>query len=185
MEPVMSLPLSPPGTWQIDSSHTQVGFSIRHLGISTVHGMFTEYAAQVLIGEDLESSGIEFTAATKSVDTGNAWRDEHLVGDLFFESDKFPEITFRSVSLESTGDTYQLVGDLTVKEVTKAITFDLAFQGSCVFPMDEKTHAGFQATATIRRSEFGVGYGVPVASDVVVIRIDAQLIAPFEEGADI
>jgi polyisoprenoid-binding protein YceI len=179
----MSLPLSPAGAWQIDTNHTQVGFAIRHLGISTVRGLFTEYAGQATIGDDLESSGIEFSAATKSVDTGNAWRDEQLAGELFFESDKFPEITFRSVSLESTGDAYRLVGDLTIKEVTKTITFDLEFEGTCVFPIDEKTHAGFQATATIGRSEFGLGYGVPVAADEVVIRVDAQLIAPFEENA--
>ncbi len=174
----MSMHLSPAGVWQLDPSHTQVGFAIRHLGISTVHGLFTEYSGAATIGADLASSGIEVTAATRSVNTGNAWRDEHLVGELFFASDSFPEMTFRSTSIEATDEAYSLLGDLTIKAITKRVTFDLQFSGTAIFPMDEKVHAGFLATTRIRRSEFDIGYGVPVAADEVAVRIDAQLLAP-------
>jgi len=180
----MSIPLSPAGVWQIDTSHTQVGFSLKHLGISTVHGLFTEYGGEATIGEELGASGIVFTAATKSVNTGNTWRDEHLVGEHFFESDRFPEITFRSGSIEASGDGYVLAGDLTIRGITKPVSFDLSFHGTSVFPMDKKTHAGFLATTTIKRSEFDVGYGVPLASDEVAIRIDAQLIAPGDPAPE-
>ncbi|MCU1504312.1 MAG: polyisoprenoid-binding protein [Ilumatobacteraceae bacterium] len=178
----MSIPLSPAGVWQIDTSHTQVGFSIRHLGISTVHGLFTEYSGRATIGADLRSTNVELTAATRSVDTGNTWRDEHLVGEHFFESDRFPAITFRSVAIEAAGEAYRLLGDLTIKGITHPVTFDLEFSGTSVFPMDETLHAGFLATTTIKRTAFDVGYGVPIASDDVVLRIDAQLVAP--DGSD-
>jgi polyisoprenoid-binding protein YceI len=174
----MAIPLSPAGAWKIDTSHTQLGFSLKHLGISTVHGMFTEYGGEATIGSDLESSSIELTAATKSVNTGNAWRDEHLVGEHFFDSENHPQMTFRSTSVSAAGDRYKLVGDLTIKGITKPVEFDLDFHGTSVFPTDESTHAGFLATTTIRRSDFDVSYGVPLASDEVNLRIDAQLIAP-------
>ena len=171
------LPL-PPGVWKFDTGHTQVGFSVRHLGISTVHGLFLEYDGQADIGSDLASSTVELTANTQSVTTGNTWRDGHLVGPDFFDSEHFPSMIFRSGSITEAGDGYVLDGELTVKDVTGPVSFRLEFYGTNVFPPDETTHAGFQATATILRSEFGVGYGIPIASDEVGIRIDAQLVAP-------
>lgn len=177
----MSVPLAPPGVWQIDAGHTQIGFSVRHLGISSVHGLFTDYSGHALIGDDLTSTCVELTAATKSVHTGNAWRDEHLVGELFFDAERFPAMDFRSVAVaaaEGAGNAYRLSGELTIKGTTRRVDFDLEFSGTAVFPMDEKLHAGFLATTTIKRSEFGIGYGVPLASDEIAVRIDAQLIAP-------
>jgi len=174
----MSIPLSPAGVWQIDTSHTQVGFSIRHLGISTVRGLFSEYSGTATIGVDLSSTSVELTAVTSSVDTGNTWRDEHLAGENFFECDRFPAMTFRSVAVEAAGKAYRLVGELTIKGITREVGFDLEFSGTSVFPMDDTVHAGFSATTTIKRSDFDIAYGVPVASDDVALCIDAQLIAP-------
>jgi len=175
---VTGVPLSPSGAWAVDTGHTQVGFSIRHLGISTVHGFFTEYSGEAVIGDDLGTSSITFAAETSSVNTGNAWRDGHLIGADFLDCENHPEMTFTSTSLVAAGDAYVLEGDLTIRGVTQRVPFTLAFHGTDVFAVDNKTHAGFLATATILRSDFGAGYGVPVASDEVQIRIDAQLIEP-------
>ncbi len=174
----MNMPLLPAGIWQIDTGHTQIGFSIRHLGISTVRGLFTEYSGQATIGTDLASSSVELAAATGSVNTGNSWRDEHLVSELFFASESFPEMTFRSTSVETSAVDYRLIGSLTIKAITKPVTFDLQFSGTAIFPMDDKVHAGFLATTTIRRSDFDVSYGIPIAGDAIAVRIDAQLLAP-------
>jgi polyisoprenoid-binding protein YceI len=181
---MVGIPISPAGVWKIDTSHTQVGFSVRHLGISTVYGLFANYSGHAVIGDDPETSSVEVTASTNSINTGNTWRDGHLVGADFFDCEQYPELTFRSTSIVAAGDRYTLTGDLTVKNVSKSVSFDLMFNGTNVFPMDESTHAGFLATTVIRRSDFDVGYGIPVASDEVNIRIDAQLIAPDTSTVD-
>jgi len=175
---VAGIPISPPGVWKIDTNHTQVGFSIRHLGISMVYGLFANYSGHAVIGPDPEASSVEVTASTNSISTGNTWRDGHLVGADFLDCERFPALTFRSTSIVPAGDRYTLAGDLTIKNISKPVSFDLMFNGTNVFPVDETTHAGFLATTIIRRSEFDVGYGIPVAADEVHIRIDAQLIAP-------
>src|SRR4029450_12901177 len=108
-------PRSPRGVWKIDPSHTQIGFSIKHLGISSVQGLFTDYAGTATIGPDLDSTSVELTAKTTSVDTGNTGRDEHLRGDHFFDCEHFPEMTFRSTSVAAAGGSFSLVGDLTIK----------------------------------------------------------------------
>jgi polyisoprenoid-binding protein YceI len=172
------VPLSPAGVWKIDTSHTQIGFSIKHLGISTVQGLFTEYSGAATIGTDPASTSVELTAKTASVDTGNTWRDEHLRGEHFFDCARFPEMTFRSTSVAPAGDRFTLVGDLTIKGITKSVSFDLDFCGTAVFAMDETLHAGFLATAIVQRSHFDVSYGIPIAADEVRLRIDSQLIAP-------
>jgi len=172
------IPLSPAGVWTLDTGHTQVGFSVRHLGISTVRGFFTDYSGQATIGEDLGSSSVTISANTSSVNTGNAWRDGHLQAADFLDCENYPTMTFASTSLVAAGDGYTLEGDLTIRGVTKRVPFALLFHGTDVFPMDNKTHAGFLATATIRRSDFGAGHGVPIASDEVQLYIDAQIIAP-------
>lgn len=174
------LPLSPTGVWKFDPNHTQVGFSIRHLGISTVHGFFADFSGEATIGLDAATSSVELTARTASINTGNTWRDGHLVGPDFFDSERFPEMTFRSTSIVEAGDGYVVGGDLTVKDVTKPVSFQLTFNGTNVFPVDESTHAGFLATTGIRRSEFDMGYGIPVAADELDVRIDAQLVAPSD-----
>jgi polyisoprenoid-binding protein YceI len=179
------IPISPTGVWRIDTSHTQVGFSLTHLGISTVHGLFAHYSGHATIGPDPESSSVEVTASTNSINTGNSWRDEHLLGADFLDADRFPELTFRSTAIVPAGDRYTLDGDLTIKGISKRVPFDLMFNGTNVYALDEKTHAGFLATAVILRSEFDVGYGVPIASDEVRLRIDAQLIAPDESSIDL
>ncbi len=181
---MVGIPISPAGIWKIDTSHTQVGFSITHLGISTVYGLFSHYWGHAIIGPNAETSSVELTASTNSINTGNAWRDGHLVGADFLDCEQFPELTFRSTSILPAGDRFTLAGDLSVKNVSKPVSFDLVFNGTSVFPMDETTHAGFLATTVIRRSEFDVGYGVPIASDEVRVRIDAQLIAPDSSTAE-
>lgn len=174
----MSMPLSPAGTWTLDPAHTQVAFSIRHLGISTIRGQFTETAGTATIGGDLASSSIAVTAQATSIHTANAYRDQHLQAPDFFDAANHPELAFRSTALTASGDGYTLAGELTIKGVTKPVVFDLAFHGTGEFPIDQSTRAGFSASGRINRSDFGVSFGIPMASDEVGLQIDAQLVAP-------
>ena len=173
----MSLPL-PAGDWAFDTMHSQVGFAVRHLGISTVRGLFTDYSGSVTIGDDLASSAVKLSAKIGSLSTGNGFRDGHLQNADILDGEAFPEMSFASTSIAEGGSGYVLTGDLTIKDVTKSVAFDVAFHGTGVFPMDQSTHAGFLATGSINRSEFNAGYGVPMVSDAVQLSIDVQLVAP-------
>lgn len=170
----MALPLSN-GTWTLDTMHTQLGFSIRHLGISTIRGSFVEFEGGAVVNGD--TGTINVSAAVSSIATGNAMRDGHLQAPDFFDAENHPKISFVSKSIAITGETTgTITGDLTIRGITKPVTFDTTFHGIGVFPVDNKNHAGFEATATINRSDFGVSYGVPIASDAVKLQLDVQLV---------
>jgi polyisoprenoid-binding protein YceI len=171
----MALPIES-GTWKLDTWHTQLGFSVRHLGISTVRGLFREYDGTVVV-DDAGAASIDVSAQMTSVDTGNEGRDGHLQGGDFFDSATHPTMSFVSTSVESNGDnTGVLHGNLTVKGVTKPISLAATFNGTGVFPMDNSFHAGFVATGSFNRTDFGVSYGVPLVSDEVQLVLDVQLV---------
>jgi polyisoprenoid-binding protein YceI len=173
-----SLPI-PAGTYAIDDWHSQLGFSVRHLGISTVRGSFTKYAGSLVVGADLASTSVTIDAEMASAHTGNAGRDEHIQGADFFDSANHPTMSFRSTGIaEKGGSKYALTGDLTLRGVTKPVTLDVDFNGSNVFPMDQSTHVGFGATGTIKRTDFGVNYGVPLVSENVELHLEVQFVAP-------
>ena len=174
----MSVALSPAGVWQIDANHSQVGFSVRHLGISTVHGLFTSFTGEATIGADLASTSVRLVVAMASITTGNTWRDDNIVGEKFFDCDRFPEMTFASTAIDAADDRYHLCGDLAIRDVTMPVRFDVEFAGTAEFAADKSLRAGFLATSSISRTAFGIGYGVPVASDEVALRLDVQLVAP-------
>ena len=166
------------GTWAIDPAHSQIGFSVRHLGITNVHGMFTEHTGEVHVGEELASSSVTVSAKTASITTGHEFRDGNLKNAAILDTDQYPDMTFMSTAIAEGGPGYVLTGDLTIKGVTQPVDFDVSFNGTDVFPLDSSTRAGFTATSTIRRSDFDAGFGVPLASDTVVLRLDVELVAP-------
>jgi len=166
----------PTGTWAIDASHTEVGFVARHLMVSKVRGTFREVSGTVDVAEDITRSSVEVAAQIASVETGSADRDTHLKSADFFDAEQFPAMTFRSTSFD--GQT--LAGDLTIKDVTKPVTFDVEFGGVGQDPWGN-TKAGFEATTTVTRKDWGLTWNAAVegggvlVSDKITINIDVQL----------
>lgn len=175
------IPLTLPilaGSYGIDTMHTQLGFSVKHLGISTVHGTFDAFTGSLVVGASLADTTVSLDADMTSVNSGNDMRDKHLHGADFFDTEDHPQLTFRSTSIVEHGDGYALNGELTIKGVAQPVTLTASFNGSSVFPMDKSTHFGFSASGQISRSAFGVSYGIPMVSDEVTLRLDAQFVSP-------
>jgi polyisoprenoid-binding protein YceI len=181
--PTPALPL-PPGRWNLDNTHSGVSFVVRHLGLSNVRGRFDEFYAVLDVGADLASTFITAFVDLSSVDTNNADRDAHLRSTDFFDTDRHPRMRFRSTAISGAGDRYELTGELTIVDATRPLTLDVEFNGTEMFPGDGHLHAGFTATGEIRRSEFGIDFGiVPGAErillgDKVKLDIDVQFVAP-------
>ena len=150
-----TLPLAS-GTWTADPSHTSVGFVVRHLGLSKVRGRFEGVSAQLVVGHDLESSSVSAEIELGTVKTGNADRDAHLASSDFFNAELNPTMTFVSTGISGDDEEFTLAGDLTINGITKPVELDVEFFGTSVFPMDQSTRAGFSATGSISRKEFGI-----------------------------
>ena len=172
------------GTWAADPSHTTVGFVVRHLGLSKVRGRFDGVTAHLVVGDDLAGSSVSAKIEMGTVKTGNADRDAHLASSDFFNAETNPTMTFRSTSLAGEGEQFTMVSDLTISGITEQVELDVEFFGTSVFPMDQSTRAGFSATGTISRKDFGISFNAPVGADKVMISdkvaldLDVQLVAP-------
>lgn len=164
--------------YTIDTGHTHVGFKVSHLGFSDTYGTFNNVAGTIDLDRDNpEKSSVNVDIRTASIDTNHEKRDEHLRGPDFFDVGKFPDITFKSTKVERTGDkTAKVTGDLTMMGVTKQVTLDTTLLASGPYPLDKSvTAAGFNATTTIKRSDFGMTAYVPMISDEVEITISTEL----------
>ena len=165
------------GSWAIEPMHSECGFTVRHLGMSKVRGRFNTFSGTVTIGPDLTTASVEATIDLSSVDTNNPDRDGHLRSGDFFNADTHPQMTF--VSNSATEDT--LAGDLTINGVTRPVELDVEFHGVAVDGY-ETTRAGFSASGTIKRSDFGVDFDAPLGldgmliSDKVAIELEIQLV---------
>lgn len=167
----------PAGTWSIDPAHTEVGFVARHLMVSKVRGTFADVAGTVEVAEDVTASSVDVTVAMASVETRSADRDAHLKSADFFDVEKYP--TMRFVSTAFNGE--ELTGDLTIKDVTKPVTFEVAFNGVQSDPWGN-TKAGFEAETEVNRANWGLtwnaaleGGGVLVSEKVKIV-LDVQLL---------
>jgi polyisoprenoid-binding protein YceI len=167
-------------TWQNDDPHSQLGFTVTHLGISDVSGTFNDFDVKVTSSKpDFSDATFELKARTASVDTRVEARNNHLKSADFFDVAKYPELTFNSSSLKKSGEnSYKLSGDLTLHGITKPVTMDLTFRGTTQNPMSKATTAGFQLEGVIKRSDFNVGPGfpAPIISDEVRIKADGEFI---------
>ena len=167
----------PAGTWTVDASHTEVGFTARHLMVSKVRGQFKDVEGTVTVGEPFSTSQVTATVQLASIETGSADRDAHLKGADFFDVENNPVMTF--VSTEVSEDT--LKGDLTIKGVTRPVEFDLEFGGVATDPWGN-TKAGFEAEAEINRKDWGLEWNVALegggvlVSEKIKIKLDVQLL---------
>ncbi|UZX02072.1 YceI family protein [Arthrobacter sp. CDRTa11] len=170
-----------PGVWTLDMSHSEIGFTVRHAGISKVRGRFTEASAEAHIGQSLAESSLHATVKTSSFDSGDANRDAHVRGADFFDVENHPEMTFRATSVEGDGEDYNLTGDLTIRGITKPVELEVEFTGVAVDPFGA-TRAGFSAEAEISRKEFGLTWNAALetggflVSDKVKINVEAALV---------
>ena len=178
-----TLPLVP-GTWTLDPLHSEVGFTIRHLGISKVRGAFRQLDAELVVGPTLAESSVTATIAISSIDTGNPDRDAHVLAPDLLDVDLRPTLTFRSTAIADEGaGAYRLDGELTIGGVSRPVTLTAELGGLQTFPMDGSTHAGFEATGELRRHDFGIHFGPLDAGlgNVIKIAIDLQFVAPAGE----
>ena len=143
--------------WAIDKAHSNIRFSVMHYVITEVEGQFKEFDAKVTSNsaDDFNGATIEFAAKVASIDTDNEKRDGHLKSDDFFNADKYPEIKFKG-KLEGTGNDYELVGDFTMRDVTKPVRFKVKYNGSV--PVKNGMKAGFKISGEVDRFEYGMKF---------------------------
>ena len=163
--------------WQIDPAHTTTGFTVRHMGISNVHGRFTKVEGAATIDDsDVTKSSVNATMYVDSIDTGVQMRDNDLKSPNYFDAAQFPTITFKSKSISKNGDKLKVVGDLTIHGVTKEVTLDVDGP-SAPIKQGPNLRRGLSATTTVNRKDFGVGAKAPAAmiGEDIQIQIDAEL----------
>ncbi len=171
------------GLWTLDNSHSEIGFTVRHAGISKVRGQFTDAEATLDLAEDVTGSKVSATIKTASFDSGDANRDGHVRGEDFFDVENFPEISFVSNNIVPKGDTYELHGELTIKGISRPVALDADFNGVAVDPFGQ-TRAGISAETTISRKDFGLTWnamleaGGVLVSDKVAVSLELAFIAP-------
>lgn len=163
-------------TYKLDPAHTSVIWQANHFKFSNPHGIFSMIEGKVTLDEsDPSKSMVEATWNAKNIFTGNSKFDEHLQSKDFFNMGEYPTAHFKSTKVEKTGDkTARVTGNLTLLKETKPLTLDVILNHKGEHPMSKKPTVGFTATGVIKRSEFGMGYGVPNVSDDVKITIEAE-----------
>ena len=173
-----ALPLKP-GSWVLDKAHVRVGFSVRHLGVSKVHGFFADVDADLIVGSSLDDTAVNASIALASIDTGNADRDAHLRSNELLDIEQRPTMAFRSTGISGSGDDWTLDGDLTIGDVTRPISLDVEFGGVAEF-FDGTRHAGFEARGELRRKDFGLTFGPldRMLGQVVKVQLDLEFIEP-------
>jgi len=168
--------------WTIDPSHSNVEFAVRHLMISTVKGRFNDVKGSVQADPANPSTGgIDITIGVESIDTREAQRDAHLRSADFFDTEKFPAITFKSTRIEGQADSFKVSGDLTIRGVARPVVLDVTSEGRGKDPWGGE-RAGFAATTRIKRSDFGLTWnqlletGGVAVGDEIKISIDVELV---------
>jgi polyisoprenoid-binding protein YceI len=169
------------GVYAVDSVHSTISFVARHLVVSKVRGRFAEFEGTITIGDTLETSSVVATAQAASITTDNEMRDGHLRSNDFLAQETYPTVTFKSTSLTAkNGNDYVLVADLTIRDVTKSVTFDLEFTGEGVSMVPGGSVIGFEAKAEIDRRDFNVNFagslenGTVVVSNKIVIELNVE-----------
>lgn len=165
-------------TWTVDKAHSNVKFTVTHLLVSDVDGIFKSYDATITAAKpDFSDAKFQISIQTASVTTDNDQRDKHISSPDFFDVATYPAITFTSTGITKTSDKhYKLTGNLTLHGVTKPASFDLWYRGTIQNPMSKADDAGFQLTGTINRSDFNFGSKFPnaVVSDEVTIKANGE-----------
>lgn len=164
--------------WTVDKSHSKVGFSVTHMVVAETEGQFKDFDASVSsASDDFNGAAVEFSAKTASVDTENEKRDGHLKGDDFFNSEKYPDLKFKG-KLEKAGGKYQLKGDLTIRDVTKPVTLDVAYGGNVKAFGGER--AGFVVNGNIKRFDYGLKWDKKIEDGSFIVGDEVKIICKIE-----
>ncbi|WP_270483370.1 YceI family protein [Gordonia sp. w5E2] len=155
------------GVWNIDPTHSTVGFVVKHLMVSKVRGKFESFSGTITVAEDGTPS-VQAEIDVTTITTGNPQRDGHIKSADFFDADQFPKATFVSTSVRPDGDNFVLTGDFTLHGVTKSVDLALEFNGSNA-GMGQGAVAGFEATTVINRKDFGIDIEMPLEGGGVVV----------------
>ncbi|MEZ5655434.1 MAG: YceI family protein [Sphingobium sp.] len=170
------------GTYEVDPGHTQVLFAFDHMGFTKNMGIIAEPASGCLTldPEAPEKAKVAVTFPVKNIRTGVPGLDEHLMNGDFFDAENFPTATFTSTSVKVDGTEAEITGNLTIKGKTKEVTLDADFVGAGTFAMGGKASetVGFNAQAIIKRSDFDLGYGIPLVADTIELKITAGFEKP-------
>lgn len=176
-------------TWQIDSTHSSIGFTVRHMVVAKVHGRFTGYEGKVFLSGEFTSASAEVKIDAASIDTQVEARDNHLRSPDFFDVGAFPRIIFRSKRVEAAGkERYRVVGELTVKDVTREVELETEFLGRVTDPFGTERLA-FSASTSIDRKDFGLTWnkaletGGVLVGERVDITLDVQVVKAAAEQA--
>jgi polyisoprenoid-binding protein YceI len=170
-------------TWTIDPAHTNAEFAVKHMMISTVKGHFADVTGTIVLDEnDLENSHVEVSIPTVTVDTRSAQRDGHLRSADFFNTDEYPAMVFASKHVTPKGDgQFEVLGDLTIKDVTREVTLEVSDEGRGRDPWGNET-AAFTASTKIDRTDWGLGWnaaleaGGVLVSNEIRIQLDVQAV---------
>jgi len=156
--------------WVVDQSHSSVGFEVKHMMVSKVRGKFNSYTADIEAADlsDLTTASIAFSFDVASIDTSSEDRDNHLKSADFFDVENNSSIDFKSTSITKDGDDYQVTGDLTIKGVTKSVTFDVEFGGKGKNPWGVEVY-GFEAEAKLNREDFGLTWNAALETGGVLV----------------
>ena len=167
--------------WTVDKSHSTVGFEVKHMMVSKVKGQFLDYTANVEAADlsDLTTASIAFTFNVDSIQTNSEDRDNHLKSADFFEAEKFPTISFQSTNITKSGDDFEVTGDLTIKDVTKPVTFEVEYGGNGKNPWGVEVY-GFEAQTKINREEFGLTWNAALETGGVLVGKDIKIKVELE-----
>lgn len=174
-----------PGVYEIDPIHSKAGFEIPHLVISSVEGKFKTYGGKIVLNKDFSKSTVEATLDTKSIDTGVEQRDEHLRSPDFFNAAQFPQIKFKSTKIEGKPERFMLIGDLTIRGVSKRVVLDSKYLGTVVDGYGNQKVA-ITGKTVIKRKDFGLTWDSvveagPVVGNKVTIELKIQAALPKDK----
>jgi len=167
--------LIPTGTWNVDAGHSKVGFAVKHMGIATVRGEFTEFEGTTEVGEDLSTARARGTVTVQSVDTNEAQRDEHLRSPDFFDAAQHPELSFESTSIEALDeDEFRITGNLTFHGVTNEIVLHAELQGTDTDPWGNE-RVGLEVTGQLSRGDYGMKFNQALGSGNLLVADKVKL----------
>lgn len=174
--------------WVIDKAHSHIGFEVKHMKVSKVKGQFDSYEAEVIAEDltDLSTASIAFKLDVNRINTRNDERDNHLKSQDFFDVENYPTIDFKSTNIVNVGKHYEVTGDLTIKNITRPVTFKVKFNGKGVNPWGVEVY-GFEAKTKINREDFGLTWnqfletGGVLVGRKVKIKVELELNPATEE----
>ncbi|MEX1018965.1 MAG: YceI family protein [Litorilinea sp.] len=174
-------------SWQIDYAHSEINFTVRHMMVSRVRGQFESFSGEIKLDEEhSENTEVSIQIDANSISTAQADRDGHLTSPDFLDAERYPHITFQSKRVDVKGkDRAKLIGDLTIRDVTKEVALDVTYEGQAKSPFANTIAAGFLAETTINRTEWGLTWNAMLETGGVLVGEDIKISIELELTQDV